>query len=60
MHKLAELLKRDHPDGAATRPRVDALLSAAHLALQHAMAASPVVTKPSDVKALADSAANAR
>jgi hypothetical protein len=104
MHKLAELLKRDHADIAVTRPslerwsrmhdwqarvkahdkamaqgrtqalappgrpgvvadpnfdQIDALLSAANQALTRAMSASPVVTKPSDVKALVDSAANA-
>jgi ABC-type proline/glycine betaine transport system ATPase subunit len=103
MHKLAELLKVDHPELAVTRTslerwsrthdwqaglkvadkaiaqgrvqaltppqarmffdpefdQVEALLSAANQALQRAMNASPVVTKPSDVKALVDSAANA-
>jgi len=103
MHKLAELLKVDHPERAATRTslerwsrihdwqarlkvhdkaiaqgrvqaltppqarmvfdpefdQVEALLSAANQALQRAMNASPVVTKPSEFKALVDSAANA-
>jgi len=40
--------------------QVDALLSAANQMLMRAMGSSPVATKPSDVKALIDSAANAR
>ena len=39
--------------------QVDALLQAANRALTRAMSATPVVTKPSDVKALVDAAANA-
>jgi hypothetical protein len=39
--------------------QVEALLSAANQMLMGAMASSPVATKPSDVKALIDSAANA-
>jgi hypothetical protein len=39
--------------------QVDALLQAANQALTRAMSATPVVTKPSDVKALVDAAANA-
>ena len=39
--------------------QVEALLQAANRALTRAMSATPVVTKPSDVKALVDAAANA-
>jgi hypothetical protein len=39
--------------------QIDALLTAANKALTRAMNAAPVVTKPSDVKALVDAAANA-
>jgi uncharacterized protein YbaA (DUF1428 family) len=39
--------------------QVDALLRAANQALTRAMSASPVVTRPGDVKALVDAAANA-
>lgn len=39
--------------------QIDALLQAANQALTRAMSATPVVTKPSDVKALVDAAANA-
>jgi hypothetical protein len=39
--------------------QVDALLQAANRALTRAMSATPVLTKPSDVKALVDAAANA-
>jgi len=39
--------------------QVDALLQAANRALTRAMSATPVVTKPADVKALVDAAANA-
>ena len=39
--------------------QIDALLTAANMALTRAMNAAPVVRKPSDVKALVDAAANA-
>jgi hypothetical protein len=39
--------------------QVDALLRAANQALTRAMSAAPVVTRPGDVKALVDAAANA-
>jgi hypothetical protein len=39
--------------------QIGALLQAANQALTHAMNASPVVTRPSDMKALVDAASNA-
>src|SRR5262249_976629 len=52
--------------GNGTRVRVDAdfdpeeaLIKAANQALTRALSATPIVTKPSDVKALIDRAANA-
>ncbi len=102
MHKLEQLLKKEHPELAASRSsleswsrrhdwaarvkahddaiakgraqdvmplpnqmvgadfdQIDALLRAANQALTRAMSASPVVTRPGDVKALVDAAANA-
>jgi hypothetical protein len=103
MHKLAEVLKADHPELAVNRTslerwsrlhdwaarvkaqdsaakalpqtlsapiapmpiaadfdQVDALLSAANNIMLKAMNSTPVATKPSDVKAMIDSAADAR
>jgi hypothetical protein len=56
----AQLLQRQ--PGVMVSPQFDqigALLSAANQALTRAMNAAPVVTKPGDVKALVDAAANA-
>jgi hypothetical protein len=71
VHHWAERV-RAHDKSLAAAPRqqpelkvdpnfdqVDALLQAANRALTRAMSATPVVTKPSDVKALVDAAANA-
>jgi hypothetical protein len=47
------------PDVDSNFDPVASLLSAANQAIMRAMSATPAVTKPSDVKALVDSAANA-
>jgi hypothetical protein len=55
-------LGQDQGNGLKVDPnfnQIDALLTAANKALTRAMNAAPVVTKPSDVKALVDAAANA-
>ena len=71
MHRWVERVRaHDNSVSAAPPPlaeltvdpnfnQIDALLTAANKALTRAMNAAPVVTKPSDVKALVDAAANA-
>jgi hypothetical protein len=49
-----------NPDVDPNFDQVASLLGAANQAIMRAMSATPAVTKPSDVKALVDSAANAR
>ena len=48
-----------NPDVDPNFDQVASLLGAANQAIMRAMSATPAVTKPSDVKALVDSAANA-
>src|SRR5215470_9153913 len=71
MHHWVERVRaHDKSESAAPPPpaelkvdpnfnQIDALLTAANKALTRAMNAAPVVTKPSDVKALVDAAAHA-
>lgn len=71
VHRWVERVRTHEKSAAATPPpqtefkvdpnfdQVDALLQAANRALTRAMSATPIVTKPSDVKALVDAAANA-
>ena len=71
MHRWVERVRAHDKSlaGASAQPaelkvdpnfdQVEALLQAANRALTRAMSATPVVTKPSDVKALVDAAANA-
>jgi hypothetical protein len=61
-HDRSSIGAATQQDGAIIDPnfnQIDALLQAANQALTRAMSATPVVTKPSDVKALVDAAANA-
>src|SRR5215472_3737682 len=71
MHRWVERVRAHDKSVSAAPPQpaeltvdpnfdqIDALLTAANKALTRAMNAAPVVTKPSDVKALVDAAANA-
>jgi len=71
IHQWVERVRADDKSVSAVPPppaefkvdpnfnQIDALLTAANKALTRAMNAAPIVTKPSDVKALVDAAANA-